>query len=163
MRNEATPKAQVNARQLRRDMTDSERKLWSGLRREQLGVKFRRQHPVGNYIADFACLGPKLIVELDGSQHAEQAAYDASRDAFLRGQGFAILRFATDAPLTNLDGVRAATIEELKGLGARCPHPSLPPEGEGAIPSSLASSGRQITPIPTFPQKGEGAKTRSLR
>ena len=67
MQNQATPTAQRNARALRREMTDSERKLWTGLRAEQLGVKFRRQHPLGNYIADFACLDPMLIVELDGS------------------------------------------------------------------------------------------------
>jgi len=132
MRNEPTPKAQANARRLRREMTDSERKLWSGLRLEQLGVKFRRQHPIGNCIADFACLDPRLIVELDGSQHMAQSGYDARRDAFLREQGFAVLRFATDAPLTNLEGVRIAIVEELKRIGGRGPHPNLPPQGEGA-------------------------------
>ncbi|MEJ1166942.1 DUF559 domain-containing protein [Variovorax sp. CCNWLW186] len=76
-------------------MTDSERKLWSGLRSEQLGVKFRRQHPLGNYITDFACLDPKLIVELDGSQHQAQEGYDAQRDAFLHAQGFEVLRFGS--------------------------------------------------------------------
>ena len=60
-------------------MTDGERRLWSRLRGEQLGVKFRRQHPLGSYVADFACLEPRLIVELDGSQHADQAGYDARR------------------------------------------------------------------------------------
>ncbi len=112
-------------------MTDSERKLWSGLRAEQLGVKFRRQHPLGSYIADFACLAPKLIVELDGSQHAEQAAYDARRDDFFRAQGFAVLRFSSDSPLRNLEGVRMAILDELKLLAR--PHPSLPPEGEGFL------------------------------
>ena len=87
MRNQPTATAQKNARLLRREMTDSERKLWSRLRSEQLGVKFRRQHPLGNYIADFACLGPKLIIELDGSQHQTQQGYDARREAFFRGQG----------------------------------------------------------------------------
>lgn len=62
-------------------MTDAERALWSRLRGEQLGVKFRRQHPLGGYVADFACLAPRLIVELDGSQHANQQAYDDRRDA----------------------------------------------------------------------------------
>ena len=119
-------------------MTDSERKLWSGLRREQLGVKFRRQHPVGNYIADFACLEPKLIVELDGSQHARQPDYDARRDRFFHEHRFAVLRFATDAPLVNFDGVRTAIVEELKVLAGAgrtltseaCPHRSPPPKGE---------------------------------
>ena len=75
MQNQATPQAQINARALRRDMTDAERKLWSGLRGEQLGFKLRRQHPLGNYIADFACLEPKLIVELDGWCFDHRSAY----------------------------------------------------------------------------------------
>ena len=96
MRNQSTPHARANAQVLRREMTDSERKLWGGLRAEQLGVKFRRQHPLGNYVADFACLAPKLIVELDGSQHQVQQGYDARRDAFFRVQGFDVLRFASN-------------------------------------------------------------------
>ena len=69
MQNQATPNAQKFAKSLRRDMTDGERLLWQKLRLEQLGVKFRRQHPLGAYVADFACLAPLLIVEIDGSQH----------------------------------------------------------------------------------------------
>lgn len=110
-------------------MTDSERKLWSGLRREQLGVKFRRQHPIGSYIADFACLDPKLVIELDGAQHREQAEYDARRDKFLREHGFTVLRFPTDAPLTNLEGVRVAILEQLKVLAGEAPTPALPQRG----------------------------------
>ncbi len=114
-------------------MTDSERKLWSRLRGEQLGAKFRRQHPLGHYIADFACLAPKIIVELDGSQHAENVEYDSRRDAFFREHGFQVLRFTTDAPLKNIDGVLTVILEQLMGVPER-PHPSLPPEGEGAKP-----------------------------
>jgi BirA family biotin operon repressor/biotin-[acetyl-CoA-carboxylase] ligase len=110
-------------------MTDSERKLWSGLRGEQLGVKFRRQHPLGHYIADFACLDPRLIVELDGSQHAAQAGYDARRDRFFHEHGFAVLRFPTNAPLTNLEGVRVAILEQLKVLAGGAPTPTLPQRG----------------------------------
>lgn len=108
-------------------MTDSERRLWSRLRMEQLGVKFRRQHPLGNYIADFACLSPKLIVELDGSQHADQAAYDMTRDEFFRSHGFAVLRFATDAPFLNLDGVLTVIAETL--AADRLPPSQPSPEG----------------------------------
>ncbi len=115
-------------------MTDSERRLWSRLRMEQLGVKFRRQHPVGNYIADFACLSPKLIVELDGSQHVEQQQYDERRDAFFKSQGFGVLRFPTDQPFVNIDGVLSVIASE---LSAHRPHLSLPPEGEGANTRSL--------------------------
>jgi very-short-patch-repair endonuclease len=110
-------------------MTDSERKLWARLRMEQLGVKFRRQHPLGIYIADFACLAPKLIVELDGSQHANQVEYDERRDAFFRSKGFKVLRFATNAPLINLEGVLAGIALHV-GAGAPPPQPS--PGGGGS-------------------------------
>ena len=131
MQNQSTPNAQQNARALRRDMTDSERKLWRGLRGEQLGVKFRRQHPLGSYIADFACLDPKLIVELDGTQHQAEESYDARRDAFLRLQGFDVLRFGSNEPFLNFEGVLQAIVNRLDELTAACPHPDLPPEGEG--------------------------------
>ena len=111
-------------------MTDSERKLWSRLRMEQLGVKFRRQHPLGNYIADFACLDPKLIVELDGSQHADQAAYDKRRDEFFRSQGFVVLRFATNEPFLNIDGVLTVIAGALESGINRLP-PSQPSPGGG--------------------------------
>ncbi len=131
MQHQATSTAQHNARSLRRDMTDSERKLWSKLRGEQLGVKFRRQHPLGSYIADFACLLPKLIVELDGSQHQAQQDYDARRTEFFEAQGFDVLRFGSNDPFTNLEGTLQAILNRLGALSAACPHPNLPPEGEG--------------------------------
>jgi very-short-patch-repair endonuclease len=82
------------ARRMRREMTDVELKLWRILRsRAMVGIKFRRQVPVGNYIADFCCLERRLIVELDGGQHAEQEAADALRSRFLAAEGFRVLRF----------------------------------------------------------------------
>jgi len=83
------------ARKLRKTMTDVEVKLWSRLRRMQLGVRFRRQSPIGLYVADFACHDPKLIVELDGGQHnePERKEYDERRTNWLRSQGFKVLRF----------------------------------------------------------------------
>ena len=108
-------------------MTDSERKLWSRLRSEQLGVKFRRQHPLGNYVADFACLSPKLIVELDGSQHADQMAYDAQRDAFFRAQGFAVLRFGSNEPFLNIEGVLTVVADEV--AAGRLPPSQPSPRG----------------------------------
>ena len=140
MQNQATQKAQVNARALRRDMTDSERRLWSGLRGEQLGFKFRRQHPLGNYIADFACLEPKLIVELDGSQHANEQTYDMEREAFFKIQRFAVMRFPSNAPFQNLDGVLSAILYQLNTLAGVAPIPAFPQRGkepdtaEGAKP-----------------------------
>jgi very-short-patch-repair endonuclease len=131
MQNQASPKAQVHARTLRKGMADAERKLWSGLRGEQLGFKFRRQHPLGHYIADFACLEPKLIVELDGSQHADTEAYDLTRDAFLKSQGFAVLRFPSNAPFQNFDGVLSAILHQLNHLAGVAPIPAFPQRGKG--------------------------------
>ncbi len=132
MQNQSTINARTHARTLRREMTDSERKLWTGMRGELLGVKFRRQHPLGSYIADFACLQPKLIVELDGSQHVNQAAYDSRRDAFFRNQGFVVLRFASNEAFLNFEGVLSVIADQILVLSHACPHPNLPPKGEGA-------------------------------
>lgn len=129
MQHQSTIQAQRHARELRSGMTDSERRLWARLRGEQLGVKFRRQHPQGPYIADFACLQPRLIVELDGSQHADRRLSDAQRDEFFQTQGFAILRFATDAPFRNMDGVLQVIFEQLRVLAGDAPTPSLPQRG----------------------------------
>ncbi len=131
MQFQATLKAKANARALRRDMTDAERKLWTGLRAEQLGFKFRRQHPQGPYIADFVCLDQKLIVELDGSQHADNLAYDATRDAFFKSQGFAVLRFPSNAPFQNHDGVLNAILHQLSSLAGVAPIPTFPQRGKG--------------------------------
>jgi very-short-patch-repair endonuclease len=117
-------------------MTDSERKLWSALRAEQLGVKFRRQHPLGNYVADFICLAPKLVVELDGSQHHGQQVYDARREAFFRSNGFRVVRFSTNDPLINLNGVLSAILEQLSILAGDAPTPALPQWGGSKTRSS---------------------------
>src|SRR3954452_21915396 len=79
---------------LRRDMTEAERRLWSGLRLQQLrGFKFRRQHLLGNYVLDFVCLSARLVIEVDGGQHAEAAAVDDRRSRLLSEAGFRLLRF----------------------------------------------------------------------
>ena len=137
MQDQATSTAQRNARILRREMTDAERKLWSHLRGEQLGVKFRRQHPLGSYVADFACLAPKLIVELDGSQHADQVDYDARRDAFLRAQGFAVPRFGSDEPFLNIEGVLMVIAAQ---IAARQRPPSQPSPRGGRSEDMTRSS-----------------------
>ena len=93
-------------RTLRRDQTDAERRLWSRLRRRQLsGFEFRRQHQIGLYICDFASIDGKVVVELDGSQHVESAAYDAHRDHFLRSAGYRVLRFWNGDVLDRIDDV----------------------------------------------------------
>ena len=95
-------------------MTEPELILWSQLRRRGLGGhKFRRQHPIGPYVVDFACLKAKLIVELDGGHHSEQREADRQRDANLKEQGFTVLRFWNDDVRSNLAGVLEQIASEL--------------------------------------------------
>lgn len=82
------------ARSLRQRETDLERRLWQALRgRRVFGLKFRRQHPVGPYVADFACLEARLLIEIDGYWHIKKKSADAARDRHLRAQGFDVVRF----------------------------------------------------------------------
>ena len=111
-------------------MTDAERRLWQRLRGNQLGVKFRRQHPFENYILDFVCLPLALIVEVDGGQHTEQAEYDSKRTALLEAAGFRVQRFWNNQVLNELDAV----VEVIRATIETHPHPNLPPEGEGEKP-----------------------------
>jgi very-short-patch-repair endonuclease len=97
-----------NAKSMRRIMTEAELKLWNELRAHRLmGMGFRRQVPIGPYIADFACPALSLIVEIDGSQHGlpEKAASDHKRTAYLQSRGWTILRFWNDDILRDIDGV----------------------------------------------------------
>jgi very-short-patch-repair endonuclease len=87
---------QKRAKALRREMTQPERSLWSLLRREQLGLRFRRQHPIGPFILDFYCSSAKLCVEVDGPAHAGQAEHDLRRDRWLGEQGIRVLRVTAD-------------------------------------------------------------------
>src|SRR5512147_1201009 len=89
----SNPKTRHQAIQLRKASTPAERKLWSRIRNDQLGVTFRRQHAVGNYVPDFCSPKAKLIVELDGSQHVEQEGYDQERTNYLEAQGYKVIRF----------------------------------------------------------------------
>jgi very-short-patch-repair endonuclease len=103
------------ARKLRRNLTEAERRLWSRLRRRQLcGFKFRRQHPVGIYICDFICLEAAVIVELDGSDHLDRTPEDLHRDAFLRGQGYRVLRFWNGDVLRRTNSVVDTIFEALQ-------------------------------------------------
>lgn len=103
----------ARARQLRTSQTEAELRLWYHLRASRfLGLKFRRQMPLGPYIADFVCVERRLVIELDGGQHAEQAAYDARRDAWMRQQGFTVMRFWNNAVL----GETEAVLERIREL-----------------------------------------------
>jgi len=94
------------ARNLRRRSTDAERLLWRHLRDRQLaGIKFRRQHPFGKFVVDFVCLEHRLIVEVDGGQHATRQRSDSDREAFLMRQGDRVLRFWNNEVLGNTPGV----------------------------------------------------------
>ncbi len=100
--------ANERARALRRNQTDAERVFWQAVNGKQLhGHRFRRQHPLGNYIVDFICLEKKLIVELDGEQHGfgKHMLHDAKRDAWLEQRGYRVVRYWNDEVYNNLEGV----------------------------------------------------------
>jgi very-short-patch-repair endonuclease len=110
----SNPKTRTRAIQLRKELTPTERKLWSRICRDQLGVTFRRQHAVGNFIPDFVCIEKKLIIELDGSQHLEQEEYDQERTNFLESAGYKVVRFWNNDVTNNIDEVILAIIQALE-------------------------------------------------
>jgi len=125
------------ARQLRRDMTGVEKKLWSRLTNAQLGVSFRRRHPIGPYFVDFYCATARLVVELDGDQHGFDAglAADARRTAFLSSKGLRVLRFWNNEVMTNIDGVVETIWLAVQPLVSNpTPTPTLPLAGGGSEP-----------------------------
>ena len=101
----SNPNTRHNAIELRREQTPAERKLWSRIRDDQLGVNFRRQHAIGNYITDFCSPKAKLIIELDGSQHLHQEAYDEQRTTYLEVRGYKVLRFWNRDVMDHIDEV----------------------------------------------------------
>ena len=123
-----------HARELRIRQTDAEQRLWYQLRAHRfMNLKFKRQKPVGHYIADFICHECGVIVELDGGQHQEQAAYDQARDAWLRAQGYTVLRFWNHEVMQQmeavLEAIRMAVLE--RAPNAPSPPAPLPQAGEG--------------------------------
>ena len=117
------------ARGLRRRQTDAERRLWARLRdRRLMGAKFARQVPIGAYVVDFCCRELKVIVELDGGQHAVQARSDTERTVFLEALGYLMLRFWNNDALANTDGVLQRIARTLAARPS--PRPS-PQRGEG--------------------------------
>jgi very-short-patch-repair endonuclease len=102
------------ARALRLQMTEAEKVMWSKLRDRRLdGVKFKRQKPIAGYIVDFVALDLKLVVEIDGGQHAERAMQDAARTKVLEESGYHVVRFWNHDVLGNIEGVLEALIQEL--------------------------------------------------
>ncbi len=116
------------ARRLRRDQTNAERTLWFRLRDRRLnGMKFRRQTPIASYVVDFCCEASRLIIELDGGQHALIKEQDAKRTEDLEARGYIVLRFWNNDVLRNIDGV----LETIVATASRVPpHPNPLPDGE---------------------------------
>jgi very-short-patch-repair endonuclease len=109
--------ASIKARELRVFSTDAERRLWSALRSRRLqNYKFRRQHPLGRFILDFACVEHRLVIEADGGQH-DGNADDARRTAWLAGKGWRVIRFWNNDILTNIEGVMEMILAELARTG----------------------------------------------
>jgi very-short-patch-repair endonuclease len=109
------------ARRLRREMTDAEWKLWSLLRKNNLGVHFRRQVPFGPYILDFLAIKVRLVVELDGSQHCTRKAlqHDSRRDEYLNSKGLTVMRFSVGEFIRNPRGVVEILYEEVQKRAAK--------------------------------------------
>ncbi|HEY4204996.1 MAG TPA: endonuclease domain-containing protein [Xanthobacteraceae bacterium] len=119
------------ARSFRQNPTDAERKLWQQLRKLQLGSShIRRQATIGPYFADFACHTNRIVIEIDGGQHADSTA-DLARTAYLNTQGYRVLRFWNNDVLDNIDGVIETVISAFR-MAPPTPDPSPPQErGEG--------------------------------
>ena len=128
-------------RALRNNMSDAEQALWNVLRGRWVScLKFRRQHPFGNYILDFVCLEKKLVIEVDGGQHGQQAGYDENRTQELQAAGFCVLRFWNNEVLKEIESVKEKIGLVVQGLQS---HPPL------SEPEALRAGG------PTSPLKGE--------
>jgi very-short-patch-repair endonuclease len=122
-------------------MSDAERVLWHHLRCRQIsGLKFRRQHPFGDYILDFVCLENKLVIEVDGGQHVQQAGYDESRAQELHTAGFRLLRFRDNEVLKDIESVKEKIWVAIQELQSH-PPPNLPLERGGIREEPLEAEG----------------------
>ena len=128
------------ARRLRRDMTEAERRLWRELRELGLPWRFRRQHPIGRHIVDFACPAAKLVIELDGGQHAISLSADELRSREIAERGYRVIRFWNGNLVENIGGVLEMIFRELSlsapGGG----------EGRGEVGDSRAPAEAHLTP-----------------
>ena len=129
MTGEFKPRNTGRAKELRNQATPAERALWTVLSRRKLdGFKFSRQMPVGPYFADFLCREARLIVELDGYSHDTRVEHDLRRDAYVKAEGYRLLRFSNADVMTNLDGVAQTIAFALAETG---PPPTPPASGRG--------------------------------
>jgi len=119
------------AKKLRRASTKAERKLWQALRNKQIeGCKFRRQQPIDPYIVDFVCFKRKLIIELDGGQHAANREIDENRNRFFNLNGFNVLRFWNNEVFENVEGLLAVIRKACLDESSPSPSPSHQGRGE---------------------------------
>ena len=129
------------ARELRRDPSRAERICWELIRAHRMeGIKFRRQHPIGPYFADFACASKGLVIEIDGDHHADQVEADARRTAVMESQGWKVVRFAANEVVQNPEGIWSA-IHLLISEGAPPPLLTSPPSGGEEHEGSANSEG----------------------
>ncbi|MBL8525026.1 MAG: endonuclease domain-containing protein [Betaproteobacteria bacterium] len=152
------------AKSLRRNMTDAESKLWYFLRAGRLnGHKFKRQAPIGSYIVDFVAPTLKLIVELDGSHHADQQEYDAARTRYLNSLGYRVLRFGDDEVLKQTDAVREAILNACNSACGQ-PSPPAPSPVNGRGEAEMRGSQFVDTPSPVYGRgSGRGQPNQSRR
>lgn len=115
MHKRTTPKVFGHAKQLHRNLTPAEVKLWARLRAHRLeGIHFRNQHAIGNYVVDFCAPRKKLIIELDGSQHMEQEGYDKERTEYLESKDYTVLRFWNNSVMNDIESVIRAIIQAME-------------------------------------------------
>jgi very-short-patch-repair endonuclease len=145
------PTLTVRAQSMRKEMTESETRLWLELRAKRFAdVKFRRQKVIqderNRYIVDFAANEPKLVIELDGDTHSGRETYDAARTRFLKNKGYTVIRFSNADVIGNMDGVLHVLARVIAQLRASPPLPTLSPEGErakGGAAYSLSPEGER--------------------
>jgi len=160
------PDAIARARDLRRRMTEAERVLWRALRDALPGHHWRKQVPLGPYYADFASHSAKLVIEVDGGQHASAVERDEGRTRFLESQGFRVLRFWNNDVLGNTDGVLqsiARVLEASPLVGEVGGGPAASAAEKNPFLAFSPAAAAENAPPPNPPHKGEGLKGPTLR
>ena len=150
----------THARSMRQDATPAERRLWAGVRNRKCGgLKFRRQVPVGPFIADFYCASERLVVELDGVSHVDSDS-DSERDAWMVAQGLHVLRFSNQDVLGNLEGV----LISIQQAVARPPTPNPLPQGEGeSYEQPVDDMHQALAPLPQEEGESSSSPTTHVR
>jgi len=150
------------ARRLRRDMTEAERRLWRELRELGLPWRFRRQHPIGRHIVDFACPAAKLVIELDGGQHAISLSADELRSREIAERGYRVIRFWNGDVIENIGGVLEMIFRELslsaprggEGRGEVGATPVIPRRGAAHLTLPVADATGPL-PLPPKGRRGQ--------